>query len=284
MKPNLKLLASITFVLLLNVLACKKDDTTTTPTPTTPTTPITPTTPTITPLIPDGWKALKPFAGGGRNCAVAITIGEKIYAGLGYSAATNNGQVANDWYEYDPTTNVWTQKADFPGLPRANAIALVINGKAYVGMGTNYDRIAKADLYTDMYEFDPSTNKWTKKADFSGKPRDQPVYFTIGDKGYVGTGNIVAFDANNTKEFYEYDATKDAWNKKADLILNFTDIFNTYREKFTGQYLNIDLSTLQLRGNQAFKVRFNYRFGSSTFNRRNRNTGSTEEENRIKMN
>lgn len=73
-------------------------------------------------------------------------------------------------------------------------------------------------------------------------------------------------------------------NKKADLTLNFTDIFRTYREKYAGQYLNIDVSTLQLRGTQAVKLRLNYRFGSSTFNRRNRNTGSSEEENRVKMN
>lgn len=73
-------------------------------------------------------------------------------------------------------------------------------------------------------------------------------------------------------------------NKKADLTLNFTDIFRTYREKYAGQYLNIDVSTLQLRGTQAIKLRLNYRFGSSTFNRRNRNTGSSEEENRVKMN
>lgn len=198
------------FALILMVMACKSTD----PSPS-----VTPTpTPTVTAFIPDGWKALEPFTGGVRNAAVAVNIGDKIYAGLGYSSTSGNNQVSDEWYEYDPATNQWTSKSNFPGSGRANAVAFVINGKAYVGLGTNYDRQSKADLYKDFYEYNPVSNVWVQKANFSGTPRDQPVYFTIGDKGYVGTGNIDAFQAINTKEFYEYNATKDVWTKKANFL------------------------------------------------------------------
>lgn len=70
-------------------------------------------------------------------------------------------------------------------------------------------------MYKDFYEYDPVTNVWTKKADFAGLLRDQPIYFTIGDKGYFGTGNPDPFAPINTNEFWEYDAKTDAWTKKA---------------------------------------------------------------------
>ena len=207
-------LSLLCIALILMMVACKSNDPSpaVTPPPTPP--PVLP----ITAFIPDGWKALEPFAGGVRNAAVAVNIGDKIYVGLGYSSTSGNSQVSNDWYEYDPATDKWTSKSNFPGASRANAVAFVINGKAYVGLGTNYDRVSKSDLYTDFYEYNPATNLWVKKADFSGTPRDQSVCFAIGEKGYLGTGNIDAFQANNTKEFYEYNATKDVWTKKADFL------------------------------------------------------------------
>lgn len=213
MKNNLKHPFLISLLLLFFVVACsKKEVAVVTPTP------IPTPTPTVTAFIPDGWKALEPFAGGVRNAAVAVNIGEKIYVGLGYSSSLGNSQVSNDWYEYDPATNKWTSKSDFPGTARANAVAFVINGKAYIGLGTNYDRQSKTDLYSDFYEYNPATNIWIKKGDFTGKPRDQPVYFTIGDRGYLGTGNVDASQPYNTREFYEYDAAKDAWTRKADFF------------------------------------------------------------------
>ena len=134
MKNLFKNYLSLSFiVLIMFVEACKSTDPS--PAAVTPTTP-TPT-PTVAAFIPNGWVALEPFAGGVRNAAVAVNIGDKIYAGLGYSSSTGNSQVSDDWYEYDPATNKWTFKSNFPGAARANAVAFVINGKAYVGLGTN---------------------------------------------------------------------------------------------------------------------------------------------------
>ena len=40
----------------------------------------------------------------------------------------------------------------------------------------------------DFWEYDPSTNTWTQKADFGGTARNWAVGFSIGNKGYIGTG------------------------------------------------------------------------------------------------
>lgn len=193
--------------------ACSKTDTTPAPAPVTPVTP--PVTPTVTSFIPDGWKALSPFSET-RFCVVAETVGEKIYAGLGYNS---NGflTVTNDWYEYDVATNKWTMKQSFPSDARANAISFSINGKIYVGLGTNYNRANKVQTYTDMFEYDPATDKWTAKADFPAVGRDQSAFFTIADKGYVGTGNTDPSSASTVKsDFWEYDPATNKWTTKAD--------------------------------------------------------------------
>src|SRR3954465_8837557 len=55
---------------------------------------------------------------------------------------------------------------------------------------------------------------WKQKADFAGTKRFAAVGFSIGSKGYVGTGGI---DGNtNYKDFWEYDPVTNAWSQKAD--------------------------------------------------------------------
>ena len=40
----------------------------------------------------------------------------------------------------------------------------------------------------DFWEYDPAANTWTQKADFGGTARYYAVGFSIGSKGYIGTG------------------------------------------------------------------------------------------------
>lgn len=213
MKNRFKILSRSSVALLLSIAiiaSCSKSENST---PQTPDTPVN----TVKPYIPDSWKALDTFVSK-RICATAVVIGDKIYAGLGYNSSSYYGSVTNDWYEYNPTTAKWTQKASFPGLARANTISFSINGKGYVGLGTNYNRNTKGDVYVDFWEYDPTTDRWTQKKDFIGSGRDQPIYFTIGNKGYMGTGNPDPFSPNVLQDFWEYDPAIDKWTSKADLI------------------------------------------------------------------
>lgn len=54
---------------------------------------------------------------------------------------------------------------------------------------------------------------WVSESDFEGVPRSDAVGFSIGSKGYVGTG----YDGENRlNDFWEYDPTKNSWTQKAD--------------------------------------------------------------------
>ena len=196
----------------LLLASCSKTDS---PAPTIPPV-IIPVTPTVNAYIPDGWKALQSH-NETRFCATSEAVGEKIYAGLGYND-NNFNSVTKDWYEYDVASNKWTIKTNFPGAERANAISFMINNKIYVGMGTNYNRSTLINVYNDFYEYDPATDKWTKKADFPAEGRDQSVFFTIGNKGYMGTGNTNPSNSTSVRsDFWEYDPATDKWAQKASL-------------------------------------------------------------------
>ncbi len=61
--------------------------------------------------------------------------------------------------------------------------------------------------------FVDDTNKWNREPDFKGGHRSGAVGFSIGDKGYVGTG---INDFSLYKDFWEYDPILIVWTQKAD--------------------------------------------------------------------
>jgi hypothetical protein len=55
---------------------------------------------------------------------------------------------------------------------------------------------------------------WVELSDFDGIPRTDAVGFSIGNKGYIGTG----YDGDDRRvDFWEYDITRNTWTQKADL-------------------------------------------------------------------
>ena len=59
---------------------------------------------------------------------------------------------------------------------------------------------------------DTLPGEWTQKANVGGGPRISSVGFSIGSKGYIGTGSNGAMK----KDFWEYDPATNIWTQKAD--------------------------------------------------------------------
>ena len=55
---------------------------------------------------------------------------------------------------------------------------------------------------------------WTQKASVGGGGRTESVGFSIGNKGYLGTGSIPG--VGNANDFWEYDPANDSWTQKAN--------------------------------------------------------------------
>ena len=80
-----------------------------------------------------------------RSNGIAFTLGSKSYVGLGYSSG-----VRSDIWEYDPVADIWTDKTDFEGSARQNAVSFVVNNRAYVASGRN-----GSYFFDDIWEFKP---------------------------------------------------------------------------------------------------------------------------------
>lgn len=165
----------------------------------------------------DTWSQIADFTGHSRSDAVGFSIGNYGYLGTGQSADMD----WSDFWQYDPTANAWTQKASFAGHSRYAAAGFSIAGKGYIGTGNDPNNVEVPGFFSDFWEYDPSTDAWTQKANFGGGTRAEAVGFSIGNYGYIGTGNAGIGTDDLTffpqKDLWQYDPTADTWTRKADL-------------------------------------------------------------------
>ena len=93
--------------------------------------------------------------------------------GTGYYNTQNT--YFNDFWEYDPQMNTWTQKKSFGGTPRAYAIGFALGNYGYIGTGFD------GDYCNDFWRYDPSTDAWTQIFGYGGSKRQEASVFIFGD-------------------------------------------------------------------------------------------------------
>jgi N-acetylneuraminic acid mutarotase len=109
-------------------------------------------------------------------------------------------------------TYIWTQLPDFGGGNRYVPFAFAINGKGYAGSGVTFTGSTANYTATDLWEFDPSTNLWTQKADMPDPCRSSAAAFSAMGGGYVTTG----YTPTPVKTTYRYDPVLNNWTQRAD--------------------------------------------------------------------
>ncbi len=161
------------------------------------------------------WTKKADFTGLKRERAVAFSIGDYGYIGTGVDTSET---VLSDFWKYDPSNDTWTQIADIPGGMRRNAVAFTIGNFAYVGTGMD-SVVATApgsSTLADFWQFDPSTNSWTQKADYPGG-FGNGIYFATGfaidSKGYICCGK--RGPNNYSNQLWEYKPSIDQWTQLA---------------------------------------------------------------------
>jgi N-acetylneuraminic acid mutarotase len=151
------------------------------------------------------WTQKADFPGRDRYETFQFAINGKGYVGTGISS---NGSFIyhNDNWEYDPVSNTWVQKSNFPGTPRRGSASFTNGIKGYVCTGW-----APAQL-NDLWEYNPITDSWLQKANFAGSPRYTAAAFELDGFGYVGMGYNPL-----TNDFYSYDIANNSWSATANI-------------------------------------------------------------------
>lgn len=149
------------------------------------------------------FSAMDPLPGPTRDGAISFVIGDRVFAG--------GGLQSKDFYKLDPLSGHWTQLHDLPGVTveRWFAASFVINGKGYVGLGSDEDT-----FLNDLWEYEPATDTWTQKAPFPGTARNTVFGFAVNGKGYVcgGVDNDYIYS-----DIVEYDPVADHWTPRGAL-------------------------------------------------------------------
>ena len=125
----------------------------------------------------------------------------------------------SDWWEYIPATDQWISKKNFPGGSRFGAVGFIsspdVDGKAYLCSG--YDLF---QFYNDLWEFDPVTGNWQRKADMPGAAR----YFAVGISmpakrfGFVATGTNGSGVFQTFNDCRVYNTATDVWGTEPNIL------------------------------------------------------------------
>lgn len=150
----------------------------------------------------------------GRASAVAFVINDKAYVTLGRT--TNPSDSLKECWQFNPGNNTWIEKAPFPGVARVKATAIVINGKALVGLGFRPHRGGYTGGYlNDFWLYDPISDTWSERKPFPSNAVDACISFVANNTIYVGMG----FNGFNfTKELWKYNFENDTWIRLNDFI------------------------------------------------------------------
>lgn len=154
-----------------------------------------------------GWVQKSSMPAAGRHRATALSCGNRGYVGFGHVNSIVD-VLYDDWWEYDPGSDTWSQKANFAGGVRYHMAGFTIGNNMFVGTG----RAPNGVLMQDFWKYSPVTNAWTPVASFPGAARRGAVGFDINGYGYVGTGSYYA-------DFYRYDPVMNNWTAIAPLPL-----------------------------------------------------------------
>lgn len=154
----------------------------------------------------------------------SVAINNKIYM---FGGGTYTRGYVDDLWEYDFATKKFTRKEAYGPIGREGHAAVAINGKMYVFGGISYfDSIV---YNKDLWEYDPVTNKWTKKADAPTTVGGKAAV-VFNEKIYVFSGyNLLIYDPITDK--WEQKTTYNHRGQTAVVINDRVYLYGTYDSK-----------------------------------------------------
>jgi len=160
----------------------------------------------------DSWASTPEIVNGAPGLIsypVDFQIGTKGYVGFWSSSKL--------FYEFDLQQKVWTYLNAFPGTGHDILVGVwAANGnKGYYGLGYNLVNDVTTGL-KEFWEFNPSTNGWTRLPDYPGTAIYDGVSFCFNEYVFVGGGyNRVGTEDTFIPEFFAYNTLQNTWTQVA---------------------------------------------------------------------
>ena len=151
-----------------------------------------------------------------------VEVPGKIYVGLGDGVVNGKWQNLADFYEYDISSDEWTQIEEIPGIARHHPYYFGIGDVVYVGLGHSSQGILR-DWYKLESGPESNTPTWTKLADFESHlengnriTSEGRVAGTQGKIDDCELGFVLSGDGDDHGwmkhgEFHLYDPESDTW-------------------------------------------------------------------------
>ena len=140
---------------------------------------------------------------GGVSPPVKFNVNDRIYIG---GSSWQHTVGSNNFWEYDPQTDTWNQRANLPVSARYDDLSFALNDLGYLL------------VEEQLFRYDPSADSWTEQSSFPGFAGKAMSVFTINGFAYVGCGwGINENDnAESSQELWRYDPQTDSWLQRAD--------------------------------------------------------------------
>jgi N-acetylneuraminic acid mutarotase len=162
------------------------------------------------------WVKRADLPGVGRHRACAAGIVNKGYMGTGHFNGTGVETYLADWWEFDPATNSWTQRADYPGNAGNGDCgnhAWVYNNAVYVGLGENQHR--------QLFKYNPLTNTWQAMT-------LAPSGINFQDTQEMVVDNMAYFSSVSNGTLYSYNCDTDSWANVGPLPISWNYTFSAF--------------------------------------------------------
>lgn len=146
----------------------------------------------------DQWTAKQSLPHGPIYGAMAFALDDNGYI-VGGIRNSDSGLVNTpQLWKYSTVADVWERKSDYcDSKGRDNGVAMVINGKAIVGLGKAKDG-ATTYYYKEFCRYSPETDVWEAFTEFKGIDRAHAIGIAVNNKAYAGAGFLYL----NEQKFY----------------------------------------------------------------------------------
>lgn len=148
---------------------------------------------------PNSWIPSENLPSNGIRFTAGFVINDTAYVGTGFT-----DQYEQSYWAFDPITETWEQKADFPGQYQGFGKGFSANNQGYV--------MTHTDPLGDFWRYDNVTDSWTLLRAPNGGGNGFPAGFVADNTIYVHGGGQTGV---KTDAFWEFDTQTETWSQLA---------------------------------------------------------------------